>query len=309
MAEKISRVRKWSLSEFLNLIELRGQCWCFAELGPADGFNVPHNEEFVFYAMLEGSAKVAGATGEPIELRSGDLIMILTGEAHAVRSHRCDATRVLEFLHENEYVDIPPIIKPGDGSGAARLLCGKLRVRWPGGQRPVAVPATLRSGPRDGIITIDALERLSKGAGAASALTRAAALVFSAIFRSHPECEQLFRDSNLHDPIARACQFISVHPFRDWTVADLARKVGMGRSNFAARFVAQLGKTPIEVLTEERMKHANHMLKQTDLKIAAISERIGYRSEAAFSRRFTTYFGISPGRMRKLAARGENLRP
>jgi hypothetical protein len=62
----------WSLSEFLNLIELRGQTWCFAELGSDTGFSVPHGEELYFYALLEGRAHVAGLLGESIELRSGD---------------------------------------------------------------------------------------------------------------------------------------------------------------------------------------------------------------------------------------------
>ena len=73
----------------------------------------------------------------------------------------------------------------------------------------------------------------------------------------------------------------------------------MGRSSFAARFVKELGRTPIKALTEERMKHAANFLKETDLKITEISERVGYRSEAAFIRRFTSHFGISPGKMRR----------
>jgi transcriptional regulator GlxA family with amidase domain len=72
----------------------------------------------------------------------------------------------------------------------------------------------------------------------------------------------------------------------------------MGRSNFAARFVAEVGRTPIEVVTEERMKLAAKLLQESELKIAEISERSGYRSEAAFSRRFTAHFGTSPGKMR-----------
>jgi transcriptional regulator GlxA family with amidase domain len=83
-------------------------------------------------------------------------------------------------------------------------------------------------------------------------------------------------------------------------VESLAAKVGMGRSNFATRFVTQIGKTPIDALTEERMKHAAGLLSHTNLKTAEISERVGYRSEAAFISRFRAHFGKTPGKWRRL---------
>jgi hypothetical protein len=52
------------------------------------------------------------------------------------------------------------------------------------------------------------------------------------------------------------------------------------------------------------MEHAASLLRQGKLKIAEISEMAGYGSEAAFSRRFTRHFGISPSQMRDRARRG-----
>jgi AraC-like DNA-binding protein len=39
------------------------------------------------------------------------------------------------------------------------------------------------------------------------------------------------------------------------------------------------------------------------MKIAEVAERVGYRSEAAFIRRFSTCFGITPGELRKRVRR------
>ena len=75
----------------------------------------------------------------------------------------------------------------------------------------------------------------------------------------------------------------------------------MGRSSFAARFAEQVGRTPMEVITERRMQYAAELLQEGELKIIEISARAGYDSEAAFSRRFTRYFGVSPGTMRRNA--------
>jgi AraC-like DNA-binding protein len=290
---------KWSLSEFLNLVELRSQCWCVAELGATGGFSVPHNEAVLFYAMLGGTAKVADTAAGLLELQGGDIVMILSGDAHAVRCQQASGNKVLEFLRDGAYVDEPPTIMLGEGPTAARLLCGRLKVRWPGGRHPAGIPPIFRMKIADSVVNFPMLVRLTKGCGATAVLTRAATLLFIAAFRNHPRCEQIFRESELHDSVSHALQFIQTHPFQDWTVERLAKKVGMGRSSFAARFVAEIGKTPIEALTEERMKHAVNFLEKTDLKISEISERVGYRSEAAFSRRFTSCFGMSPGKIRK----------
>ena len=61
---------------------------------------------------------------------------------------------------------------------------------------------------------------------------------------------------------------------------------------------------PMEVVAEKRMEHAAGLLRLGRLKVAEISELAGYGSEAAFSRRFTRHFGISPSQMRE-NARGE----
>lgn len=292
-------IAKWSLSEFLNLTELRSQSWCFVDMGASGGFSIPHNDAILFYAALDGSVTITGSVAGTVDLPAGDIVMILSRDAHMVCCQPGNGARVLDFLHDGEYVDVPPTFTQGRGPVTARLLCGRLKVRWPGGQYPLAIPPILRVPATNTVLDLQALQRATKGNGAAALLTQAASLLFTMAFRNDVECERIFQDSTLHDPVARALQFIQTHPFRDWTVERLARKVGMGRSNLAARFVAEVGKTPIEMLTQERMKHAVNFLEQSNLKVSEIGERIGYRSEAAFSRRFTCHFGMSPGKMRK----------
>lgn len=289
----------WTLSEFLNVFEFRGQCWCFVDLADDTAVRMPHSEGVHFYAVTKGDLRIAGVGDENIELAEGDIAFVLSGEAHTLRHKDRSQTQSIPLLMQGAAVDGPPRVTLGDGPMAAQLLCGRLTVRWPSGQRPRGLPASLRIAPGDSVIDLDKLLQTATGDGGSALLTRMATLLFVNALRDHPLCKALFDESNQLDPIARAQQFIELHPFRKWTVEILARKVGMGRSNFAARFTAQIGKTPIDVLTEERMKHAAQFLAKTDLKIAEVSERVGYRSEAAFHHRFTTHFGISPGKMRR----------
>ena len=297
---------KWTLSEFLNLLEIRGQTWCIAELGAAAGFSIPHSEEIYFYASLDGDVRIAGGTSEAICLHAGDVALILSGEAHALRTAPQGRAEILEFLRDGSHTDIPPTIAIGDvAPAAARVLCGRLKVRWPGGLLPSAIPPAVTLASGDTMISTAELNQSTMGAGAAGLLTRIASLMLAAALRRQTEGWEFFPASANSDPIARAMQFIDRHAARPWTVAMLADKVGMGRSNFAARFVAATGCTPMEMLAERRMQHAVDLLQQGALKISEVAVRVGYQSEAAFIRRFVEQFGITPGRMRASFHAGE----
>lgn len=259
----------------------------------------PHADAVFFYALLEGDLRMAGVGGQPVDLTSGDVVLTLSGEAHSLRSQGGGATHSVPLLRTSGYVDAPPTIKLGEGPVVARLLCGRLRVRWPAGERPRGMPAMLKKSSEHSVVRLDRLVAEAQSGGGSALLTRLATLMFVSAFREDPGCKLLFSQSNLLDPIARASQFMEIHPFQKWTVAILARKVGMGRSNFAAHFVQQTGKTPMDALTEVRMRHAAEILSKTELKIADVSEQVGYRSEAAFHHRFTAHFGMSPGQMRR----------
>jgi AraC-like DNA-binding protein len=297
-----------TLSEFLNLLDLRGQTWCFVDIRSSGGLSMPPNDAVLFYAVVQGSVKISGVTGGPIELRPGNVAMILSGEAHALRTTANSPTRRFDFLCDEQSVDVPPTIAIGRGGPvAARVLCAKLKVTWPSGLRRVSMPPVVTLGTdRSNYSSLSAvraetLQISAAGGGAAALLTRLAALMLTASLRNHPQCLLLFRSSEWNDPIAHALHLVGADPSAQWSVARLARKVGMGRSSFAARFIAQVGRTPLEVITERRMHLAAELLQRGELKIVEISARSGYRSEAAFSRRFTRFFGMSPGSMRRNA--------
>jgi AraC-like DNA-binding protein len=293
-----------TLSEFLSLLELHGQTWCFVEIGTSGGFSVPPGDDVIFYAMIKGTARIAGVGRDVIELQPGHVAMILSGESHALRNQTESQVRTLEFLRGEQNIDIPPTIQIGTGPVTTKILCGRLKVNLPGGLRRMAMPPVVRLGDigtTSASLRCETLLYQAVGNGAAALLTRTASLMLAIALRNHPQCHLLFRLSATNDPIARALQLIGSDPAADWTVAGLAKRVSMGRSNFAACFMAKVGRTPMDVITERRMQYAASLLQQDKFKIAEISARVGYRSEAAFSRRFTHFFGMAPGQMRRAA--------
>ena len=106
----------------------------------------------------------------------------------------------------------------------------------------------------------------------------------------------------LQDPqIGRAISLIHRDPARDWTVASLADELAMSRSAFAARFTDLVGEPVMRYVARWRMHLAVATLKDEDATVGELADRLGYRSEAAFSRAFKRVMGASPGAFRRSA--------
>jgi AraC-like DNA-binding protein len=99
--------------------------------------------------------------------------------------------------------------------------------------------------------------------------------------------------------IGRAIALIHRDPARSWTLASLASEVAMSRSAFAARFTALVGEPAMHYLARWRMHVALNWLKEDGTALGELASRLGYQSEAAFSRAFKRFIGVSPGAVRR----------
>jgi AraC-like DNA-binding protein len=99
--------------------------------------------------------------------------------------------------------------------------------------------------------------------------------------------------------VGRALSILHAQPAYNWTVDELARKVGLSRSAFAARFSELLGQPPMQYLARWRLIVAAQELSYSSKAIAAIAEEVGYESESAFHRAFRREFGQPPAAWRK----------
>jgi len=86
------------------------------------------------------------------------------------------------------------------------------------------------------------------------------------------------------------------HP---WTIAELAREVGLSRSALVERFSRYLSEPPMAYLTGWRLRLAARALMTTPRGVAEIAAEVGYESEAAFNRAFKRTFGAPPARYRR----------
>lgn len=101
-----------------------------------------------------------------------------------------------------------------------------------------------------------------------------------------------------HERLAMAVNAIHRQPAHDWTLDRLASKAMMSRTVFAEKFKAVSGWTVGQYITWWRMQLAWELLQGGEA-VAPVAERVGYRSEAAFSRAFKKMFELNPGRVRR----------
>jgi len=104
----------------------------------------------------------------------------------------------------------------------------------------------------------------------------------------------------LLDPrIAKAVHLTHADPGHAWTVEELATEVAMSRSAFAARFRQLTGEAPMRYVTRCRLSRAAAYLAEDGTNLFDIALRVGYDSEASFTRAFTRAYAMAPGAYRR----------
>jgi AraC-like DNA-binding protein len=111
----------------------------------------------------------------------------------------------------------------------------------------------------------------------------------------HDEAPRARHDEQVHRAVDLMLGAVDV----PWTVARLARQVGLSRAAFARRFVAATGSSPRRFLAGVRMRRAAELLRATDWGLARVGAAVGYDSEFAFNRAFKRAHGIAPGAYRR----------
>ena len=103
-----------------------------------------------------------------------------------------------------------------------------------------------------------------------------------------------------HDdaPIQKAQRFLYRNFREDVSAGDLARRVGMSARNFARRFKAATGDTPLEYVHRLRINAAKHLLESDVASIQEVSSSVGYDDVIFFRALFKRHTGVPPSEYR-----------
>lgn len=98
--------------------------------------------------------------------------------------------------------------------------------------------------------------------------------------------------------IKAALELLHTDCAREWTLDELARKVGLSRAGFAQKFKTALGSTPLQYLTTIRVQKAMDLLANTSDKMEAVASAVGYSDAFSFSKVFKKVAGVPPREFR-----------
>jgi len=313
------------VSEVLQAARFSAAVFCRSELRAPWGFSVISRDFASFHIVTRGKCCVdVEGIGERMWLEEGDLVVLPSGHAHAVRDAPGSPVTRLEKLISTSRTDVRGILRAGGSGAMTGLLCGGFRFEdRTANPLLAALPPVIHLSGRTSaaqtwlkfILGYLSEEARDGRPGAETAITRLADLLFVEVLRTYFSTRGALKSGlsvALRDPrIAAAMLAMHRQPEVRWNVDGLASNAAMSRSAFSTRFKRLLGESPIAYLTRCRMTHAVAELRSSTATIANIAGRSGYGAEASFSRAFKRWVGTSPAAFRDTSARrvtGRGLR-
>jgi AraC-like DNA-binding protein len=301
------------VGEALHFLHLSGTFYCRSEMSAPWALELPPCEGCLsFHVMVSGACLLELDDGTSRLLNAGDLALVSHGLGHVLRSAAGVEARSIDELEHELVSPRYAVLRHGGGGERTTLICGAVRFEHPAAlQLAALLPAVIHVPGSDSPQTdwiqstlhLMASEAQQRRPGGETVITRLADILVIQAIRSWIEADSAAQSGwlgALHDKrIGRAIALIHRDPARPWTLSSLAAEVGMSRSAFAARFNEIVGEPAIHYLTSWRMHLAATWLNEEGVGVAQMAARLGYRSEAAFSRAFKRHTSISPGSVRR----------
>lgn len=269
---------------------------------------------FCVYFIRAGACQlVCGRSSTPLQIQSGDTVIL-----PQCREHRLRDADTTEWSHSNQislFDESHDVGNVRSAEGHRQIVTKIVAGRFPKPNKEIklplhVLPETLICKHRDAeshagmTSTVGALEQEMMRPLVSAGIVEH--LVKALILQATRGCDQrmpILRATNQTAapdmPIVKALDLMHSRLEATWTVASLASAVGVSRSTFAARFLSQVGMTPLNYLRQERMLQASDLLCDESLGIKEVSMLVGYTSESAFSNTFKQWSGTTPGLFRR----------
>ena len=307
------------LSDVLRAVKLDGAYFYLVEAGPPwSVFTVPAREltprvmpdaeHLISYHVLLRGSCWGGLDGEAqVLMQPGDVLVLPHGDAHLMSSGRGE--RVSEGWLTETPLRHPDTVRLGpEAPRDTTFVCGFLGCDLrPFNPLLAALPKQmhlpgLAAGWLSEFPAQAVAESRASRMGHSTMLTRMAELMFIEVVRRHVEALDAPKTgwlAGLLDPVVGpALALLHERPAHAWTLAALARESATSRSVLVERFTRLVGVSPMLYLKRWRLQLAAEQLSRGAAKVAMVASRVGYGSEAAFSRAFKQETGLSPAAWR-----------
>jgi AraC family transcriptional regulator, alkane utilization regulator len=313
LAEVLRRVR------LASAVFLRGEFtapWAFISADAATLAHVvaPGAKRLVLmHVVIEGELVITLETGESATVRAGDAIVLPYCDVHSMGAPSVnDPVPVVTLVPMPPWSELPVTARIDGGGERTRIMCGYLHCddmlfdpllrALP---RLIHVPAAATPAAQWREASVRYVLEAAAKPGASELNARLPELVLIDCLEQYAaslSVDQAGWLAALRDPVVgRALALMHAQPTEDWTVERLAQQIAVSRSVLADKFTQSVGQPPMKYLAQWRLQLAADLVRSTELGIAEIAGKVGYDSEAAFSRAFKRQFGASPASWRGAA--------
>ena len=300
------------LGEALHSLHMSGVFYTRSEFTAPWGLILPAFKDcLMFHVAISGRCWLEIEGVDPYLLQPGALALAPHGDGHQLSSGPNAPAVKLFDLPREQISERYEILRYGHGGEATSLICGTVRFDDPAARQLVRLLPKLicietwQSPQMEWIqstLRLMAAEAKAIRPGGETIITRLADILVIQAIRSWMAKDPLAKTgwlAALQDKhIGYAILLVQRDPARRWTVASLANEVAMSRSAFAARFKELVGEPPMQYIARWRMNIALACLKNENVSLGELAHRLGYQSEAAFSRTFKRVIGSSPAATR-----------
>ncbi len=284
-----------AFSDFLNLIKLQVNIYHNAKVCGDWIINEHNLGATCFHVVTSGRCKLTVPGHLETEFNTGDLVIFPHELEHSM-------LQIDDFQGEQQHLDYKTIL-PGTG-----MLCGEVSVlHHYQNQLLEALPPVLlirndKTTPwLKPIVDLLLQESVNFPEENSITLNRLSELLFVFALR-HYLNQQLQNQGILllygHPQLAKAVKAFHASPEQKWDLHRLAKQAGMSRTTFAQTFKKISSWTVNQYTSWWRMQIAWEQLHRGN-KVSNVAEKIGYQSEAAFSRAFKKQFAVSAGSVRR----------
>lgn len=311
------------LSTVLKTVKLEGAMFYNAEFSAPWSFRSPPSclvapylspeprHVIIYHFLTHGRAHANIEGGQRIALSAGDIVVFPHGDSHLMGNGRdVEPKDNAKFLQEIFSQGLK-VARMGGGGEITRFICGylicnpQLSKSFLGGLPPmfkVSISGDSSGQWLENCIRYSVGQAVDSHSGSEIVVAKLSEALFAETLRRYVDLlspGQTGWLAGARDPdIGNALALVHRQPADPWTVAELARRVGVSRSVLAGRFRHFLGVPPMAYLTRWRLQLGAQLLMSTTHSVAQIAAEVGYESEPAFNRAFKREFASPPARFR-----------
>ena len=312
------------LADILRITRLTGDVFSHLVCESPWGFHVDAGAVVRFHMVASGRARLVLSRRTTVELAAHDLVLLPHGGGHVLCDEPSSTTVELAAFLARERAErgpTPPnepfVLTTGRrlrNRTRSELICGRYTVMF-AERHPVLrlLPEVIHIPAREAMAHIGIQATLGqllreiadRDVGTERVIASLLEVLFVHILRhwidTNPDSATGWLGALRDDAIGRALVELHTAPAKPWTVASLARAVGMSRAALARRFTGKVGEPPLAYLRKLRLGMSMRELAETSRPIVDIASSLGYASQFAFNRAFRQLHGVPPGTFRRSA--------